>query len=71
MVTVDTYHIAYVRIDTLTKDRLITPKLPSRCFDQGKQPQFVAGIHEGRVYHIVGTDNLHTCIAQFFGIPPL
>ena len=71
MVAMNTYHVAYIRIDAFGKYRFVVPELPSRHFYQCEQAQFVACVHKGRVDDVVCTDHLQAGIAQLFGIAPL
>ena len=64
-------HIANIRVNTFTKNRLIVPKLPSGNFYQSEHPQLVTSIHKSRINHIMSTDHLQPGITQFFGISPL
>ena len=71
MISMYADHIANIRVNTFTKNRLIVPKLPSGNFYQSEKPQFVTSIHKSRINHIMSTDHLQPGITQFFGISPL
>ena len=72
VVAITTYDIADITIHALRKFGRIIPELPAGRIDDHEQTQFVTGIHESRVLRAVGvTDNLHPCLFQFFGIPPM